>query len=246
MRPTNNVIEKAALALLEKAQDCFDLAETQQDNADKQHENAARQHASADKESDNAAKLVTLACALVDDAVNLQGETEVLPAPLHQRGPRSPPAPWAFLKIGRASVYRVLEAGPQQMPRARCSCQFGRASEAPTLRSCWRCYGGRHDGLVPAGFDRWHIPTKHGKIPPRWLQSGGDNMASAEEYERYAEHCLKMARMADNREDRIIQREIASEWLELAADLRRTKSSYTADDVGAHHDHGADKVQKRG
>jgi hypothetical protein len=87
------LIEKAALALLEKAQDCFDLAETQQDNADKQHENAARQHASADKESDNAAKLVTLACALVDDAVNLQGETEVLPAPLHQRGPRSPPAP---------------------------------------------------------------------------------------------------------------------------------------------------------
>ena len=71
-------------------------------------------------------------------------------------------------------------------------------------------------------------------------------MARAEDYERYAEHCLKMAGIADSREDRIIQREIASEWLELAADLRRTKSSYTANDVGAHHDHGADKVQKRG
>jgi hypothetical protein len=45
-------------------------------------------------------------------------------------------------------------------------------------------------------------------------------MASAEEYERYAEHCLKIVRLADNRQDRIIQREMATEWLRLAADLR--------------------------
>ena len=86
------VVHKAAKALLEKAQDCFDLAETQQDNSDKQHENAARQHATADNESDTAAKLVALGCALEDDAVNLQGETESPPAPVHHRGRRSPPA----------------------------------------------------------------------------------------------------------------------------------------------------------
>ena len=89
MRPANNVIEKAAQPLLEKAQECFDLAKTQQDNADKQHEKPERQHASANSQSDNAAKLVTLASALETDAVNLQGETEVLPAPLHHRGRRT-------------------------------------------------------------------------------------------------------------------------------------------------------------
>jgi hypothetical protein len=64
-------------------------------------------------------------------------------------------------------------------------------------------------------------------------------MANAEEYEMYAEHCLKIARLSDNRQDRILQREMVSEWLRLAADLRITKA-YTklVDDIGACRDHG--------
>ena len=49
-------------------------------------------------------------------------------------------------------------------------------------------------------------------------------MARAEDYERYAEHCLKMAEMADSREDRVIRRDMAVEWLTLAAALRKTKA----------------------
>ena len=72
-------------------------------------------------------------------------------------------------------------------------------------------------------------------------------MARAEDYERYAEHCLKMAGMADSRQDRIIQREIASEWLTLAADLRKAKShTKLGNGNGAYHDRGRDKVRKQG
>ena len=37
-----------------------------------------------------------------------------------------------------------------------------------------------------------------------------------DEYRRYADHCLKMVAPAPNREDRVIQREMAAEWLKLA------------------------------
>jgi hypothetical protein len=37
-----------------------------------------------------------------------------------------------------------------------------------------------------------------------------------EEYRLYAEHCLKLVRNATNRESRIIQREMAAEWIKLA------------------------------
>jgi hypothetical protein len=37
-----------------------------------------------------------------------------------------------------------------------------------------------------------------------------------EEYVHYAEHCLKLARIATNRETRTIQREMAAEWFKLA------------------------------
>jgi hypothetical protein len=37
-----------------------------------------------------------------------------------------------------------------------------------------------------------------------------------EEYTRYAEHCLKMAKVATDRRSRIIQRQMAAEWLRLA------------------------------
>ncbi len=37
-----------------------------------------------------------------------------------------------------------------------------------------------------------------------------------EEYVRYAEHCLAMAKLAPDQESRSIQREMAAEWLRLA------------------------------
>jgi hypothetical protein len=36
------------------------------------------------------------------------------------------------------------------------------------------------------------------------------------EYVLYAEHCLKMAKIAPDQKSRIIQREMAAEWLKLA------------------------------
>jgi endonuclease V-like protein UPF0215 family len=38
----------------------------------------------------------------------------------------------------------------------------------------------------------------------------------ANEYVRYAEHCLKMAGIAPDRASRVIQREMAAEWIKLA------------------------------
>ncbi len=37
-----------------------------------------------------------------------------------------------------------------------------------------------------------------------------------EEYMQYAEHCLKLVRIATTRETRTIQREMAAEWFKLA------------------------------
>jgi hypothetical protein len=37
-----------------------------------------------------------------------------------------------------------------------------------------------------------------------------------EEYTRYAEHCLAMARIARDQQSRVVQREMAAEWLRLA------------------------------
>ena len=37
-----------------------------------------------------------------------------------------------------------------------------------------------------------------------------------EEYVRYAEHCLEMAKIAPDQKARTIQREMAAEWLKLA------------------------------
>jgi hypothetical protein len=36
------------------------------------------------------------------------------------------------------------------------------------------------------------------------------------EYARYAAHCLKMVHAAKDQESRVIQREMAAEWLKLA------------------------------
>jgi hypothetical protein len=37
-----------------------------------------------------------------------------------------------------------------------------------------------------------------------------------DEYRLYAEHCLKLVRIATSRESRVIQREMAAEWFKLA------------------------------
>jgi hypothetical protein len=37
-----------------------------------------------------------------------------------------------------------------------------------------------------------------------------------EEYRLYAEHCLKLVRIATNRDSRVIQRQMAAEWFKLA------------------------------
>jgi hypothetical protein len=46
-----------------------------------------------------------------------------------------------------------------------------------------------------------------------------------EEYVRYAEHCLAMAKIAPDRKSRIIQREMAAEWLNLAGPAAHHSSS---------------------
>ena len=38
----------------------------------------------------------------------------------------------------------------------------------------------------------------------------------AMEYQRYAEHCLKIVQTLPNQEDRIIHREMVAEWFKLA------------------------------
>ena len=46
-----------------------------------------------------------------------------------------------------------------------------------------------------------------------------------EEYTRYAEHCLAIARIAPDQQSRMIQREMAAEWLRLAGTLEREQAA---------------------
>jgi hypothetical protein len=79
------VLEKSAETLLEKAEECFDVAKSQQILADKQHqiaktqrENADQQHALAVKQDSNADKLATVGYALEASAVEIKGDTLVV------------------------------------------------------------------------------------------------------------------------------------------------------------------------
>jgi formylmethanofuran dehydrogenase subunit C len=92
MRIQKIVLEKPANTLLEKAEDCFSLAASQQGLADKQHDNAVQQHSDADKLDVNADKLDTNAIkldanvdrlntmgrALLAGAVEIKGDTLVV------------------------------------------------------------------------------------------------------------------------------------------------------------------------
>lgn len=85
MRIEKEVLQNAVQKLAERAEDCFDRAQIQHASADKQHASAAAQHASADKQHASAErqhasadKLVTLGVALEADAVELNGEIEMV------------------------------------------------------------------------------------------------------------------------------------------------------------------------
>jgi hypothetical protein len=92
MRIEKVVLEKSAEGLLEKSEDCFGLAKTQQDlaeqlhtaatmqevNATEQQKIAVAQHDNADKLNAKADKLITLGHALESDAVEIMGETMVV------------------------------------------------------------------------------------------------------------------------------------------------------------------------
>jgi hypothetical protein len=83
------LLEKSAEALVERADDCFDLATThhamaehqhevakrQQENADMQRGIAVRQHVDADKLEAKADKLDALGNELLEDAAEIKGET---------------------------------------------------------------------------------------------------------------------------------------------------------------------------
>ena len=84
MHIEKTVLEKLAVTLLKKAEECFDLAARQKDLADKHHEiasiernNADRQHALAVEHDCNADKLAAVAHALEASAVAIKGDTLV-------------------------------------------------------------------------------------------------------------------------------------------------------------------------
>lgn len=93
MHIDKKVVEKAAQTLLAKAEQCFELAKSEHeletnlhevaarqiDNADKQKEIAAKQHRSADRLAATANNLENLGQALEASAVEVIGDTAVVP-----------------------------------------------------------------------------------------------------------------------------------------------------------------------
>jgi hypothetical protein len=63
------------------------------------------------------------------------------------------------------------------------------------------------------------------QIPLRSIRRGGimavGKNIKHEEYRRYARHCLESVRIVTTQNARVIQREMAAEWLRLASVLRR-------------------------
>jgi hypothetical protein len=78
MHSEKALMDESADKLLEKAADCFDIAETQLHVAGMQHEIASRQHCSADELETSAHKLEALGHALEADAAEIKGNTEVV------------------------------------------------------------------------------------------------------------------------------------------------------------------------
>ena len=85
MRFDKTPLEKAARALMDKADNCLDIASAQHDAADKQH-------AGADK-------LEIVGHALEADAVRLKGDAELAASrtsPPLQEKPKADPGTWRF------------------------------------------------------------------------------------------------------------------------------------------------------
>src|ERR1700726_1011234 len=84
MRFEKERLEKSVNALMDKAEDCFDLAKTQHKSADQQHDIADKQNKLAQEQHENANrlgtsadKLDTVGQALEDEAISLKGELEM-------------------------------------------------------------------------------------------------------------------------------------------------------------------------
>jgi hypothetical protein len=92
---------------LEKAEVCFDLAETQHDIAEKQHDSAARQLDNADKVAASADAMDVLGHALQADAVEIKGEMEMVAArtspPLRERSESDP------VKVGSSIPHTITK-----------------------------------------------------------------------------------------------------------------------------------------
>jgi hypothetical protein len=69
------------------------------------------------------------------------------------------------------------------------------------------------------------INPGNSQIPLRSIRRGGimasGKISKREEYQRYAKHCLDLVSIATSQKARIIQREMAAEWLKLATVIRR-------------------------
>jgi hypothetical protein len=77
MHSAKERLEKTVNALIDKAEDCFDLAKAQHKAADLQHVLADKQHENADKLDTSADKLDTVGDALTNDAIELRGDLEI-------------------------------------------------------------------------------------------------------------------------------------------------------------------------
>jgi len=77
MRIEKEQLEKTVNALIDKAQDCFEIAQTQHKAADLQHTLADKQHENANKLETSADKLDTIGDALTTDATELKGSLKM-------------------------------------------------------------------------------------------------------------------------------------------------------------------------
>ena len=90
MCPEKTRRENAVTHLMEKAEDCLDLAHTQHTIAERQHESAEKQHKSANELETNASDLDLLARELQGDAAELNGQPRSNAAQVIAPGSKAP------------------------------------------------------------------------------------------------------------------------------------------------------------
>jgi hypothetical protein len=71
------------------------------------------------------------------------------------------------------------------------------------------------DQSKASDLERLHKTARAALILPREIMAISKN-DKHKEYIQYAEHCVKMASIAPDRESRVIHREMAAEWMKLA------------------------------